>query len=124
MCFNIVGVRLRKMKLVLKHKGMFFKNTSILMAADFLGAGALSNFADSSLALALSASALAHFSLVRVSNNTLRSFLRSSGNTLPVDKDEVIAINASILGAGCSDQDFSSSISAPETSANFSSPSR
>ena len=99
--------------------------TSILIAADLRGAGLLRARAASSLALILSASALAHFSLVLVSTRLLRFFLRSSGRPLLDDSVATTDIKESILGAGVSDQTVASSLWLASTTVTyFSSPSR
>ena len=83
-------------------------HTSILIVADFRGAGFASTFAASSLAFLFSTSAVAHLSFVRVSSKALTIFLVSS--ELCDEAVSIKAISASILGAGVSDQAFSSSI--------------
>ena len=80
------------------------------MAADLRGAGLLNARAASSLAFKLSASALAHLSVVRVSTRLFRSFLSPSGRLLLDDNVATMDIRASIVGAGFADQIVVSSL--------------
>ncbi len=70
------------------------------MALDLRGAGCDKALAMASFALALSASALAHLSLDRVSARLSRLLRNSAGRSDLAEADVTRAIKASILGAG------------------------